>query len=330
MMYLLYDTVFTALWRVLFYCRYIYCCLNHRIQILYQIMFIWWNQFWIVHLTNFQKTKNTESRGLIVPGNKDKGTISFFNKTTTNKLEPIPNNNFVRIVSWEKTPNHLAVILPRKFEKLGTVSLEKSSYQKSSELLAYIDLRQEFLTAVQNLVLWSLMHEIKQLTLYCRNESLKIYLNKIIDNLRESVLKCAYTSNTNSKEHMKILLTCSNKLYYIIPGKADPKSDSNIEPNIQINLLSRNDGFPKIVQFTKNISLKISESSLISSLYEDEYNHSEPQAIIVFSSSVTLNDFPCWKLCQPEIIETISTDVTYTGFSFALYRYSKTVQRNGK
>ncbi|OMJ26477.1 hypothetical protein AYI70_g142 [Smittium culicis] len=78
-------------------------------------------------------------------------------------------------VRWSKVPAHLAVILPSKFDCLGPKSqLGHAKHAAGGQIRAKksgIDyascksLEREFLLACQNIIIWSLVHNIKQLSL---------------------------------------------------------------------------------------------------------------------------------------------------------------------
>lgn len=180
---------------------------------------------------------------------------------------------------------------------------------------------------ISELVAWSISAGIQELNIYEYNGVINPYyseLNRYINRNLKNYFGTEYIPNITIK------IPHSNKF---LVNKPDQSVD------LAINLLSKIDGKPTILELTKTISeLAISKELLIKDINIDLINEelielvgNEPDLLIVFNPNLDLQDYPPWHIRLTEIYwEPDNKDVTYGVFLKALQNYAKSKVNVGK
>ncbi|KAG4303704.1 hypothetical protein PCK1_000222 [Pneumocystis canis] len=209
----------------------------------------------------------------------------------------------------KKIPNHLAIIL--EYKKDGGM-----------ELLIH---------QVAELSCWCVSSGIKILTIYEKEGRMKEYQTaayRIISQRMQSYFG-------RSRHNIKIRLP-----YFSVFSNDDINNDkTNYPVDLEINFISQEDGRESLVDLTKTLcelsqSGKFSAKDISIELVDAGMNASlltEPQLLIAFTPTCTLQGFPPWQIRFTEIFFVQSEDsVDYYIFMKGLQLYSNAEMRWGK
>lgn len=180
---------------------------------------------------------------------------------------------------------------------------------------------------ISELVAWSISAGIQELNIYEYNGVINPYyneLNRYINKNLKNYFGTEYIPNITIK------IPHSNKFLINQPNKS---------VELSINLLSKIDGKPTILELTKTISeLAINKELLIKDINIDLINEelielvgNEPDLLIIFNPNLDLQDYPPWHIRLTEIYwEPDNKEVTYGVFLKALQNYAKSKVNVGK
>lgn len=180
---------------------------------------------------------------------------------------------------------------------------------------------------ISELVAWCISAGILELSIYEFNGIINNYhpdLNRYINKNLKSYFGTEFVPT------IQISIPHNNKVIVNKPGKSI---------DLNINLISRIDGKPTIVELTKTISeLAINKELNIKDINIELINEelielvgSEPDLMIIFNPNLDLQDYPPWHIRLTEIYwEPDNTNVNYAVFIRALQKYAKSKVNIGK
>ncbi|PVV04098.1 hypothetical protein BB560_001422, partial [Smittium megazygosporum] len=220
-------------------------------------------------------------------------------------------------ISLTKSPSHVAVVLPSKYENI--LSLESSKFPVSTE--KYLPLKIEMFFGIRNLVLWSILYKISTLSLYTNSEVLKDNVLGIIEQLRAMLVSSKHIlERYGISRNLKILIISDDSQFFILPDSYSNTPKTNVEPDFTIHLLSRLDGSPKIASVSLSLAKEYSRSELenlradfdiFTYMSKKSYNSHpsspssfcllDPQLVVLFNKTMSFNNFPCLLLKSSEV-----------------------------
>jgi dehydrodolichyl diphosphate syntase complex subunit NUS1 len=177
------------------------------------------------------------------------------------------------------------------------------------------------------IVTWTLAAGIPSLSLYEYDGTLK----QSIEDLRIAVYKkLSDYFGPNSVPNFTIKIPHLNQTFWGLNNDSDPQYKLR-EMDIEISLLSVEDGKPTIVELTKTMAdlatkNEISPKDITVQLIDNELTEligKEPDLIILFTPVLDLQGYPPWHIRLSEFYwEPDNEDVTYAIFLRALQKYS--------
>ncbi|EGV62913.1 hypothetical protein CANTEDRAFT_115880 [Yamadazyma tenuis ATCC 10573] len=180
---------------------------------------------------------------------------------------------------------------------------------------------------ISELTAWSVSAGIQELSIYEYNGVINDYyleLNRYINKNLKNYFGTEYVPNISIKSPH------SSK---VLVNKPEKPID------LYVNLLSKVDGKPTIVELTKTISelainRELSVKDITIDLINDELVElvgSEPDLMIIFNPNLDLQDYPPWHIRLTELYwEPDNKDITYAVFIRALQNYAKAKVNVGK
>ncbi|PVU94711.1 hypothetical protein BB561_002324 [Smittium simulii] len=289
-----YNLFALAIWKVLFYFQFAKLWLSDIYFTTFSFIFIWYHQFAYFKSSLFQNAHS--------------------DKQNLHKKQTSPNK-LASSFRWSKSPSHLAVLLPFKYDALDSFDEKNEFFFNTASKNSFAKLKLDFLSDIQNIIRWSILYQINSLSIYSKAEAIKTNVPQIVKNIRNMLLKSSKSfANDKNNSNIKILLLSDDSSIYILPeyfNKAGNNLNAKIIPDITIRILSRNDGYPKILNVSKSIAQKYSSAEItkmytdfdISEYLSNENNYMEdPQLVVIFDKHVCFDYFPCLLLKSAEIL----------------------------
>ncbi|KTW29305.1 hypothetical protein T552_01260 [Pneumocystis carinii B80] len=209
----------------------------------------------------------------------------------------------------KKIPNHLAIIL--EYKKEGGV-----------ELLIH---------QIAELSCWCLSSGIRILTIYEKEGRIKEYQSTTYHIISQKMQSYFGRSRHNIKIRSPYISFFSNDNFN--------DNETNYLVDLEINFISQEDGRESLVDLTKTLcelsqSGKFSTKDISIELVDSGMNAfllTEPQLLMVFTSTCTLQGFPPWQIRFTEIFFAQNDDsVNYHVFIKGLQLYANAEMRWGK
>lgn len=244
--------------------------------------------------------------------------ILFFNISIYKNIQYIYRIMCLKLINLAYYPNKTPQIIRDDVNKLTKIP---------KRLSCIVNLKDEddenggvdgLINDISEIVAWTLSSGIPQLSIY-------EYNNIIKDNLEELNRYIAKNLKTyfgqESIPNYRIRLPHANKVINNGGGDVD----------LEINILSRIDGKPTMVELTKTMSELANNDELqIQDISIDLINEElielvgvEPDLVVCFSPILDLQDYPPWHIRLSEIYwEPDNTSVNYAVFIRALQKFS--------
>ncbi|KAJ1862830.1 hypothetical protein LPJ73_000670 [Coemansia sp. RSA 2703] len=222
-------------------------------------------------------------------------------------------------------PENFAVILPETSECAGvdlTLSCDVDS--------------------VETLCAWGLLAKLPRMTIYTRDGRLKNTIEDIEHRLKQSkMVQRAFGGsmpNIVLENGSRVIKRERN-----FTADADTSPDSNrrdSKPDMHVSLWSRDDGFPALVELSKELagraksgmlSFKSVDESFAATMLEDPAGHAHPDLMLLYDDLICVPEFPPWQLQNTEVFQ-IGSAAKSLGDAVvrALTSYAKIEKRWGK
>ncbi|KAL1917327.1 uncharacterized protein VTP21DRAFT_4983 [Calcarisporiella thermophila] len=222
-----------------------------------------------------------------------------------------------------KKPHHLTVVLPR---------LE--SEQQLGDTIRDIAM----------LACWCVEARIAFLSIYESSGKIKHEIDAITKEIARLKIKWF---GEEDKHQVKVgAMSLLNGVKYVNGLKPTNGKYSTLHqysPDLNVILLSHEDGYRHVVEATKSICQSvnhgdIAEKEISMELVDDRISasFSEPNLMIVLSNTrwpdqpLRLYGYPPWHIRLTEIIHVAAPRISYRVFRNALYRYARVEQRFGR
>ncbi|KAJ2700715.1 hypothetical protein FB645_004889 [Coemansia sp. IMI 203386] len=234
------------------------------------------------------------------------------------------------LASLPQRPDNFTVILP---------GLQDCS-ELGESLLCDID-------SVEVLCAWGLLAKMPRLTVYTQDGRLKNAIDDIDHRLRQSkMVQRAFGGHTPnivlerySNKHSNSTINDDSMQSAVTNTNIRDKSN-NDKPDIHISLWSRDDGFPALAGFSRNLakqarngtlSSKDVDESMVAGELQDAAGHTHPDLMLLYDNLVCIPEFPPWQLQNAEVFQ-IGSEAKGLGDAVvrALTSYAKIEKRWGK
>ncbi|EMG49140.1 hypothetical protein G210_0167 [Candida maltosa Xu316] len=191
------------------------------------------------------------------------------------------------------------------------------------------------ISSISELTAWSISAGLKKLIIYEFTGTLTQSTECVAD-LRKYITKTlTLYFGTEAIPTFSIRVPHKNLIIY----SDNYKSDKNVIADLEIDLISRVDGKPTLVELTKTMSelavnRELSIKDITIDLIDEELRElvgPEPDLLISFAPSLNLEDYPPWHIRLSEIYwEPDNKDVNYAVFLRALQQFSNCKINIGK
>ncbi|KAJ2158622.1 hypothetical protein GGF46_003622 [Coemansia sp. RSA 552] len=218
------------------------------------------------------------------------------------------------LASLPQRPGHLAAVLPeagiREHEPCRCLSM------------CEID-------DVEALCAWGLLAKVPRLSIYTRDGSLERSFDSIVGRLRDSKMAArAFGGRTPA-----IRLESRQRTECLWSGR-------EAQPDIHIALWSRRDGYPSLVELSRELTLEAQKGALspsditeacVANRLQDPHGHGHPDLVLLFDNVACIAEFPPWQLQDSELVQAGSAFRSVgDAFCHALASYSKIQRRWGQ
>lgn len=191
------------------------------------------------------------------------------------------------------------------------------------------------IASICELTAWSLSAGIGKLIIYEFTGCLSQTNDCIVDVKREITKTLTLYFGTDSIPTFSIKVPHKNMIIY----SDNYKNDGEHNADLEIDLISRVDGKPTVVELTKTMSELAANNELLVKditidLIDEELKElvgPEPDLLISFAPSLNLEDYPPWQIRLSEIYwEPDNKDVNYAIFLRGLQQFSNCKIKIGK
>ncbi|CAK9439111.1 uncharacterized protein LODBEIA_P33350 [Lodderomyces beijingensis] len=246
--------------------------------------------------------------------------------------------SYLKVLSLTYYPNKSPQIIRDDVNKLKKIP---------KSVACILDLKEEgeenggkdgFISQISELAAWTVSAGIGRLVIYEYTGALNQNYEGVVD-LSKSVVR-NFISYYGSEAVPKFSIKVPHKNLILYSDESIGKNPEGQKPvDLQIDLLSRVDGKPTLVELTRTMSElavngELSINDITIDLIDEELVElvgPEPDLLICFAPSLNFQDYPPWHIRLTEIFwEPDNKDVNYAVFIRALKQFSSSKVNVGR